>query len=236
MGEKFDPRSHIGEVHGIYTITNVLEEKDKTGHWIYECVCNECGFKKFLTYNNVGSPSKIRTSCTHIRADGSFITDYKWENRRLRVIFNKMIERCYNINSRDYRWYGAKDIGVCEEWRSNPQLFEEWAINNGYSNLLTIDRTDSNQDYCPENCRWIPLEENCRRAGKVTWIEIDGQIMTGRQWANYLKIGTNTINKTVREYGIDKTKELIVSMLKEPPSTKHRKSHQTWFSVYGIQV
>lgn len=236
MGEKFDPRSHIGEVHGIYTITNILEEKDKTGHWVYECVCNECGFKKFLTYNNVGSPSKIVTHCKHLRANGSFVADYQWKNQRLRLIFNKMMTRCYDVNSKDYRWYGAKGITICEEWKNNLRSFEEWAINNGYSDSLTIDRIDSNKNYCPENCRWISSEENSRRAGKVTWIEVNGQTMTGRQWADYLKIGTNAINKSVRKYGIEKTRELIVSMLKDPPSEKHLKPKQTWFSVYGIQV
>jgi hypothetical protein len=70
----------------------------------------------------------------------------------------------------------------------------------------------------------------------VNWIELDDKNMTGRQWADYLHIGTNTINRIIREYGLDKTKELISAMMKDPPSTKQRKSNQTWFSVYGIQV
>ena len=39
MKSKFDPRCHIGEKHGIYTIVDVLDEKDKHGHWIYKSVC-----------------------------------------------------------------------------------------------------------------------------------------------------------------------------------------------------
>lgn len=46
-----------------------------------------------------------------------------------------------------------------------------WALKNGYRynpNLikgeqLSIDRIDPSKDYCPENCRWIPHRENCRR-------------------------------------------------------------------------
>lgn len=192
--------------------------------------------KKKLTYCGVSATSKITKKCRHIRADGSFITDYKWMNRRICMIFNKMMERCYNSNSKDYRWYGAKDIGICKEWRDNPQLFEEWSLNNGYSNNLTIDRINGDKDYCPENCRWIPLEENARRAGKVNWITVNEKTLSGKQWSEELGLGINTINKEIRKYGLEKTKELIQAMIEDLPSTKSKNLNQSWFNVYGIQV
>ena len=236
MDDKFNPRCHIGEIHGIYTIVDMLDEKDKYGHWIYKGVCNECGFEKFSAYGGFTAKSTT-TVCSHLRSNGEYITyGYKWDNERIGRIFKHMLYRCYNKKSKDYPYYGGKGIEVCEEWRKNPKYFEEWSINNGYTDDLTIDRVDSNKDYCPENCQWIPLDENARRAGKVNWIIIDNNKLTGKQWANRLGLGVNTINKAIREYGINKTKELISAMLKVPPSTKHRESHQTWFSVYGIEI
>ena len=236
MDEKFDPRCHIGETHGVYTIIDMLEEKDKYGHWIYKCICNKCGFIKYSHYGAISGKYKA-IKCKHLRVNGEYMTyGYIWQNKRIGRIFRGMFARCYDSRDKNYHWYGEKGIGICKEWKENPKLFEVWALNNGYQSNLTIDRIKSNQDYCPENCRWILLEDNARRAGVVTWIELDGKNMTGRQWADYLDIGINTINTYIRQYGINKTKELISAMLKEPPSTKHRKSHQTWFSVYSIQV
>ena len=227
MDEKFDPKCHIGEIHGIYTIIDMLDKKDKHGHWIYKSECSECGFIRFSHYGSISGKYKS-TKCKHLRANGEYITyGCKWNNKRIDTIFRGMLSRCYDTNDKNYIWYGEKGIDVCEEWRENPKLFEIWAIDSGYDDNLTIDRIESNKDYCPENSR---------RAGRVNWIIVDNKKLTGRQWADYLGIGTNVINTAIRKYGTDKTKELIVAMLKESPSTKHRKSNQTWFSVYGIQT
>lgn len=236
MAEKFDPSCHIGEVHGIYTIVDMTGEKDKYGHWIYKCVCNVCGCPKFSHYGKISGEKSKATHCNHLRANGTYIIKGKWKNSRIKYIFRDMMARCYNKKDKSYRWYGAKGVGVCEEWLNNPLLFEKWAADNGYKDTLTIDRINADQDYCPENCRWISPEDNSRRAGKVNWIEVDDVSLTGKQWAEKLNIGPNTINTAIREHGVSKTKELIVAMLKESPSTKYRKSHQTWFDAYGIQV
>jgi hypothetical protein len=235
MDEKFDPRCHIGETHGIYTIVDMLDEKDKYGHWIYKSVCNICGFEKFSHYGQISGPKSITTKCNHLRADGSYtIYGYTWNNKRIGHIFRGMVQRCYNSDDKSHKWYGEKGVGICKEWLNNPILFEEWSLNNGYTDGLTIDRIDSEKDYSPENCQWIPLAENTQKAGKVNWITIDDITLTGKQWAEKLGLGVNTINTYIRKYGVGKTKELIIKMLENPPRVKN--INQSWFSVYGIQV
>lgn len=237
MSSNFDPRCHIGETHGIYTIVDMLEEKDKYGHWIYKCVCNECGKETLSHYGGVSGPKHITTTCRHIRANGEYIPyGHIWSNKRIANIFQKMTSRCYNKSDKDYAWYGAKDIHIFKEWLDNPIAFEKWAIHNGYNDELTIDRIDSNKDYCPENCQWISNKENSRKAGKVNWITVGEQTLTGHQWADKLGIGTNIINTAMRNYGEEKTKDLIMAMIKSPPSNQKRAQNQSWFSVYDIAV
>jgi hypothetical protein len=236
MGTTIDPRCHIGETHGVYTIVDMTGEKDKYGHWIYKCVCNECGFVKHSHYGAIAGKYKTVT-CRHLRANGEYIAyGHIWGNKRLGSIFQGMIARCYDMDDKSYPYYGAKGIGVCQEWMQNPKLFEEWALCSGYNNDLTIDRLHSDRDYCPSNCQWISLEDNSRKAGVVNWITIGQDTLTGRQWADKVGVGINIINTAIRKYGVDKTKELITAMLQEPPSTKEHKSNQNWFSVYGIPV
>jgi len=202
----------------------VCDERDTSGHLLYKCKCNFCGniFARRLF------EAKHSTRCKHI--------DKHWRNGRIGEIFTLMTRRCYNPNNKDYKWYGGKGIQICDEWRNSPSAFEEWALQNGYNDELTIDRINPDKDYCPENCQWIPRADNTRKAGAVTWITVDGKTLTGRQWADYLQIGTNVINTAIRKHGLNKTIDLIKAMLNEPPSTKWKKLNQSWFSVYKIQL
>ena len=79
-----------------------------------------------------------------------------------------MKSRCYSVNAGNYPRYGGRGIRVCDEWKNSYEAFKKWAYLNGYdpnsSEKLTVDRLDPNDDYCPENCRWIPLREQ----GKTT--------------------------------------------------------------------
>jgi hypothetical protein len=88
-----------------------------------------------------------------------------------------MKARCNNPNNDRYKYYGGKGIKVCKEWNDNFQVFAKWALENGYADGLSIDRIDSNKDYCPENCRFIPVRENTGLAHK-------SQIFTDEQRKN----------------------------------------------------
>lgn len=73
-----------------------------------------------------------------------------------------MKARCYNPNSVPYPYYGAKGIGVCDEWKNSTSGFLEfykWSMENGYSDNLTIDRIDPLKDYSPDNCKWATKRE-----------------------------------------------------------------------------
>ena len=143
-----------------------------------------------------------------------------------------MIDRCYNENNKSYRWYGQKGIIICDEWLSNPKLFEEWAISNGYNDNLTIDRKEETKNYCPENCRWITGSNNSKYKSTTRLIEVDSEKHTGREWANILDLGTNVINNMLRNFSEEKVKEFIRSRKRD--KTKHPSGNQSWMQVYGI--
>lgn len=87
-------------------------------------------------------------------------------NKRLRNIWQGMKDRCYsrNIPANKAKYYRDKGIKVCDEWLYSFKYFEEWAMENGYADDLTIDRINPDGNYEPSNCQWITMAENTRRA------------------------------------------------------------------------
>lgn len=84
---------------------------------------------------------------------------------RVYRLLQNMKERCYNEKAENFKYYGARNIGVCDEWRNDPTLFVKWALSNGYSGKLQIDRIDNDGDYTPDNCRFVTNLVNVRNRG-----------------------------------------------------------------------
>lgn len=143
-----------------------------------------------------------------------------------------MKDRCYNKNSKSYHWYGEKGIKIFDEWMNNPKKFEEWSISNGYIDGMTIDRIDSDKDYCPENCRWVSAEYNSRYKSTTRVLTINGESHTGREWADMLGLGICVVNTYIRLYGIDDTIEFIKRFLDNPSLADKRKSGESFFDLY----
>jgi hypothetical protein len=96
--------------------------------------------------------------------------------------WNAMLQRCYNRHCPTYRWYGARGILVCEDWRTFT-AFRDWALASGYRAGLTIDREDGNGNYEPGNCRWVTKAENSRRSRNTRWfLTAFGETKTIGQW------------------------------------------------------
>ena len=112
---------------------------------------------------------------------------------RLYECWTDMKRRCYNENNKRYANYGGRGIEVCDEWRTDFKNFYDWAMSNGYSDNLTLDRRDVNDHYNPHNCRWSTRKEQARNTTRNHYIEAFGETKTMAEWAEIYGIHHDVI-------------------------------------------
>ena len=223
----------VGTRIGIYDVLYECNRKTNDGHRLYHVKCATCGFETDMAKRRI----KRAKICNHVDITGRYIHSgtYKWKHKRIKNIFNKMKVRCYIPSDESYRWYGAKGIKICDEWLNNPVAFEEWSLNNGYNDNLSIDRKNENKDYCPENCRWITINDNAKYKSTTRKITVNNITHTGKDWSKELNLSQNLINRYFIQYGENKTKEFINKRLSTLPIPRHS-NDPTYFDLYMDQV
>jgi hypothetical protein len=131
----------------------------KYPRWYVQC---DCGHITDLT----GGQFRFKPNCIKCNPGGS---KRKYGNRvigshSIYRIWAGMRHRC-NPNATDpanVHWAG-RGITICDEW-DDFAVFEDWALDNGYKKGLSLDRTDVDGNYCPENCQFVTRSVNSKRA------------------------------------------------------------------------
>lgn len=156
----------------------------------FKCLCDcwkefECVWAGLSSWNtkSCGCYSRKRTSEIHGK---HFMCDTRFYKIR-----TDMKKRCENKNSHAYNRYWWRWIKV--EWKS----FEEYKddmydsylkhVEEFWEKQTTIDRKNTNWNYCKENCKRATYEEQCnnkRNNKNVTyqWITLSQTQRAKRMW------------------------------------------------------
>lgn len=202
MGYKIDLR---GEKYGRLTVLEYVETMNRNPRWLCKCDCGNttitttCKLRSGHT-KSCGCLSKETSSLIGKRYVANMQkANYKHGgvNDRLYRVWSSMLSRCNNQNDDAYKWYGARGITVHEEWHDY-SVFKEWAEGSGYdpnakNRECTLDRIDTNGDYCKTNCRWVDAktQSNNRRSNRL--YTYNGETKNIKQWSEQYGIEYATL-------------------------------------------
>lgn len=219
-----------GETFGLLTVLQRADGKGrnslKVKKWVCQCSCKN---KTIVIKDEWDILNNAAKSCGCISPHTKEIvmkTAFKHGESRTRLykIWKSMVARCGNPNDNAYKNYGGRGIKVYIEWKNDFLVFKEWALNNGYTEELSIERIDVNGNYCPENCTWATFKEQSNNKRDTRIIEINGEAKTIYEWSKVTGLPQKLIRGRV-DNGMTGEKLL---MPKNDPKCKEK--YVTWHS------
>ena len=190
-----------GKRFGRLVVIGLQPSETRKTYWICQC---DCGNIKVIRSDSLQCGSIRSCGCLKKEQDEKNLsqgnghrkyaeTGFKVGGTRLYSIWQGIKSRCYNEHNARYDRYGGRGIKVCDEWRNDFVNFYNWAIKNGYSADLTIDRINNDGDYCPENCHWATAKEQCNNRSTNILIKIGNATKTLTQWCEIFELNSAAV-------------------------------------------
>lgn len=159
-----------------FTRLTALRRTDEKagGKYLWICLC-QCGREVLVASSSllIGNTRSCgclklemarkrgRASKTHGHTiNGTATTEWR--------LWHAMRNRCQNPSNKDFKYWGARGIKVCDRW----QTFENFLADVGLKPhpSLSLDRIDNDGNYEPGNVRWATAKQQvANRRPRSEW-------------------------------------------------------------------
>lgn len=201
MGEKDHKASNlVGRRYGRLVVVAFHHSDGEKRFWLCKC---DCGGEKVVSTGVLNYGAVASCGCLKLetqRKNRTKVIKHGFSHKeRLYEIWKNMRRRCYDPTNKRAEHYYRKGVTVCDEW-NDYAVFREWALNNGYSDNLTLDRIDNNGNYSPSNCRWATPKQQANNTSRNRMITYAGKTMTMSEWADCVGLTYAALNHRMQRH------------------------------------
>lgn len=184
----------IGKKFGMLTvIKREQRENKKNSYWV--CAC-DCGGRKSVRRQHLLRGDVASCGCLAAKVSSAVHKKHGIEYTKSCRVWRNMIGRCYSKNVDSYRFYGARGIRVCKRWRESIEAF--YADMGECPEGMSIERIDTNGNYCPENCTWATNEEQANNKRNIALFNYKKERLSIAQLARKTGINHGTIRTRLK--------------------------------------
>lgn len=189
---------HAGKKFGRLTVTKFAGlNKHKKATWHCDC---DCGTSVVLAARDFVSGRTQSCGCLHNELLGKARHIHGQSDRTPEYnVWKGMRQRCRNPNSEYYDRYGKRGIQVCKRWDAFENFLQDMGERPGPE--YTIERTDNDGHYEPDNCRWATREEQGNNTSRNVAMTHNGRTQSLRDWATETGINRAAIRQRILRRG-----------------------------------
>ena len=179
----------------LVVISRAEDDNQKKPQW--NCIC-DCENKTVVRGNSL--------TIGHIKSCGCLQRESASQANRTHGMTKSseyqswlaMKARCSNPKLKVFKNYGGRGISVCKRWWNS--------FENFYSDMgecpdgLTLERTDNDKGYSPDNCEWADRKTQNRNSRNARMIKYQGKTQCLSAWGEELKIPIYTLRYRLKNY------------------------------------
>jgi len=208
MGKRIDL---TGQRFGrLEVIHDAGRDKQNSANW--KCCC-ECGNNIVVSSHSLRSGNTKSCGCLQkdiIKEIGYSNQIHGMSHTKIWRRWRDMKRRCFDNKVKAFKNYGGRGITVCKEWL-NFEVFYKWAMENGYRDDLTIERTDNSGNYDPENCTFIPKPQQSKNRRGLHFVIFNGEKKTLNEWSRTTGIDRRVLGTRLRRgWSINRTLTTLI--------------------------
>lgn len=168
-----------------------------SGRSYWRCAC-DCGSTTVVAHGNLRSGSV--KSCGCLRAETLDRTTHGLSSLSEYSVWSKMIRRCTDPKSPNWRHYGGRGIRVDKRWLDLKTFLEDMGPR---PEGTTLGRIDNEGDYAPGNCRWETPEQQANNKRTTRRLTFNGRTQSLSQWARDAGMPVETLFARLKKMPIE---------------------------------